>query len=204
MKERGILFSGEMVRAILERRKTQTRRVIKNPGRLNGLMLSGEEGNWCPYGRAGDRLWVRETCVRFTGIPVNRKPWPLAPEWRLSPDGDPYKSLLPKVYDNFVAQLDAAAACVSVPSIHMPRWASRITLEVIGVRVERLRDITEEDAKAEGIDLKHFNSMHSLSDKPYAHCFEWLWNSINAKHGYGWDVNPYVWVVEFKPLEVKG
>ena len=179
MSERPILFNDEMVRAILEGRKTQTRRVVK-PQTTEvdrfGNPLWGEEGfreyrkHKCPYGRESDRLWVREAhqidnphttgkvCYRATE--ASRKV--LAHKWR--------------------------------PSIHMPRWAARILLEVTDVRVNRVQDIGEEDCLKEGIP-----SGNTLLGKRYH--FGLLWNSINEKRGFGWDTNPWVWVVEFKVLE---
>lgn len=166
MKERPILFSGPMVRAILDGRKTQTRRVVKP----RQGMLDDWTGLPCPYGKPGDRLWVRETCyfeqphgeVIYRADPGSEKA--LDPEftglrWR--------------------------------PSIHMPRWASRITLEIVNVRVERLQDIRVDDARAEGVTAKW-----------PVHGFRNLWQSIN---GFGsWDANPWVWVVEFRNMERSG
>ena len=144
-KERPIIFSGPMIRAILEGRKTQTRRIVK-PNCLSKLS---------PYGRTGDRLWVRET-------------------WGHNPEGPGYVYRSDGDFDmKFHGDRWR-------PSIHMPRWASRITLEVTGVRVERLQDINEEDALAEGVE----------------HAFRSLWESINGPGS--WDANPWVWVVEFR------
>lgn len=179
MDERPILFSGSMVRAILEGRKTNTRRVVKlnYAGRI---ARSGKQWHvddpaaalGCPYGQSGDLLWVRETW----GLPWHHAQRPYfyratdedAVGWH--PDFDGWK-----------------------PSIHMPRSASRISLEVAGVRVERVQDISAEDAWAEGIP-------HSPDVNPL-HEFEELWDSINAKRGFGWDANPLVWVVEFRKAE---
>ena len=200
MKERPMLFSGEMVRAVLEDRKTKTRRVVKfdesGRVRLGKRCWHIEDPNvilGCPYGQPGDRLWVRETSVRFTGCAQNGKPWGAVP-FMLSPDGDPYKAMLPIIgNEKPVASLNRAAACVTVPSIFMPRWASRINLEVVSVRVERVQDITEDDAMAEGVGRTAGYMGHRM-------CFKTLWDSINFKRGYGWDLNPLVWVVEFKRL----
>lgn len=193
MKERPILFSGEMVRAILEGRKTQTRRVLKSQPRGNykptGFIDKGcdyefhdaehEAKYWhCPYGKPGDRLWIRES-------------------WANIPETYP---------GNLHLKADATKDDLLwftemgwkwKPSIHMPRWASRITLEIVNIRVERLQDISEEDAKAEGAIpvgwIKHEEHLPH-----YVKSFIKLWNSINAKRGYGWDTNPWVWVIEFK------
>ena len=187
MKERPILFSGPMVRAILEGRKTQTRRIVKVRGGLEYIGPKGcehEPDSWgyphpcddgyltladgikCPYGKPGDRLWVRET-------------WAPA-EW--PPTGPP------AVY----RADEGMFASQWKPSIHMPRAVSRITLEVVSVRVERLQDISEEDALAEGITLVERGT--SPVDQ-----FNKLWESINGPGS--WEANPWVWVVEFKRIE---
>lgn len=184
IKERPILFSGPMVRAILDGRKTQTRRIIKGNGTWSvdseddGKPWPGygdEFGDWvrakCPYGQPGDRLWVRETfgyafdCGHFNHLHQNRQ-------------------VLYKVGDTCVERWR--------PSIHMPRWASRINLEITGIRVERLQEISEEDAEAEGSDT-------CLGEVPlftYTEAYQVLWESINGEGS--WDANPFVWVVEFK------
>jgi hypothetical protein len=183
--DRPILFSDEMVRAILAGRKSQTRRVIKpqpdvrpkdfmrfypNITAKNRKHYGTEEHmrrglplDFCPYGQVGDRLWVRETWLQ---------------------DGDIY-----------LYKADFGKGVLSdswnghwKPSIHMPRTACRITLEVTNVRVERVQEITRSDAIAEGINPDVSNPIVN---------FELLWNGINEKRGYGWDVNPWVWVVEF-------
>jgi hypothetical protein len=193
MKERPIILSAPMVRAILEGRKTQFRRVVKpqpngGPG-AQMVYLGGEwglldgEGEWrCPYGHPGDRLWVRESHWRFTGCADNGKPWPGFVE---SPDGNPYNARCHDDYAEMQALLMACAA-VRIQSIHMPRWASRITLEVTGVRVERLKDISEKDAEAEGCPLDRLLARDWYSE---------LWESINGPGS--WSANPWVWVVEF-------
>jgi len=186
VKEHPILFSGPMVRAILDGRKTMTRRVCKyQPSvsvRKAGSMwgIKGGDALWhfghkivsCPYGQPGDRLWVRETWMPFTeqGCPVGATIYRATdhPE----PDGDS-----PLRWN---------------PPIFMPKSASRITLEITAVRVERVQDIGDEDAEAEGLS---WCNAASPRDK-----FQCLWNSLNAKRGYGWDANPRVWVVTFKRL----
>jgi hypothetical protein len=186
MKERPILFSAPMVRAILEGRKTQTRRVVKKSAEMdtNGFMALVPDEKKCPYGQAGDRLWVRET-------------------FHVCPHHDDvfYKS------DDLLLPRKCMAHRRWRPSIHMPRWASRITLKITGVRVERLQDISEADAIAEGIEpdgdfWKHYGP-HPLKDlgENVAHAypvnsFRSLWHSINGPES--WAANPWVWVVEFK------
>jgi hypothetical protein len=184
-KERPILFQGEMVRATLDGRKTQTRRtrgldkvnadrssvfVRMQVLKCGSLAAIFENGNGelgsvkSPYGKLGDRLWVRET-------------------W--APDFEPYE---------FIYRADDEARASSqggrwYPSIHMPRWASRITLEVESVRVERLQEISEEDAKAEGVEWYPRSGS-------YKRLFTALWESINGPGS--WEANPWVWVVTFK------
>ena len=222
MRELPILFKGEMVRAVLEDRKTQTRRVIKpQPARWYGTPHVNGVGNvwlretdqatyldtssgkavvkaWpCPYGVPGDKLWVRETWR-----PVNDPDYWDCVEYRA--DG---KRMKPMGLDEddgfrFNAQCEAAddAHPIWKPSIFMPRWASRIQLEVTGVRVERIRDITPEDCLAEGIEMRGSSSaapFNAVND------FHRLWDSINdnpPKRPYGWKENPWVWAVTFKRL----
>lgn len=203
MKERPILFSGPMVRAILEGRKTQTRRVVK--GRWLPLVeaVMRVNGRWVwttmdydlttPYGEPGDRLWVRETWAAFD----LDWSWPGRPR---DLSGGPWPNIVYRADDG----LDEHGWKRWRPSIHMPRWACRITLEVTDVRVERLKDITEDDAMAEG-----WIKRPDLSKDPEVHadaCRDWfvdLWDSINAKRGYGWETNPWVWRIEFQVKEVK-
>lgn len=184
MKERPILFSGPMVRALLAGTKTQTRRVCK-PARDQALsyvvaipdtaMWGDEEGLAtsfaCPYGRPGDRLWVRETWRVFGGREYEYQQLASAVQYRADEVGFEQKDWR--------------------PSIFMPRWASRITLEVTGARVERLNDISEADAVAEGIPP--FPT--SPSNIPRMH-YATLWNSINGAGS--WDANPWVWAISFK------
>jgi hypothetical protein len=199
-KERPILFSGPMVRAILAGRKTQTRRIVKNQEWYN---LKGDYGNRlrgvdrCPYGQPGERLWVRET-------------------W--TPDHSPFYPHFPVAYradagfdyerndkgETYSPEQKAWFPYRWRPSIHMPRIASRITLEITGVRVERLQDISHEDAIAEGIEpiepkgWKDYRGTAQRYMSP-ATSFQSLWFSINGLES--WQSNPWVWVVEFRKLE---
>jgi hypothetical protein len=171
VKERPILFSGAMVRAILEGRKTQTRRVVKP--KVSDLVTH------CPYGAPGARLWVREAWLRdrYDGSTQYRAshPCPELPRWK--------------------------------PSIHMPRERCRLVLELVRVRLERLQDISEEDARAEGFPSYTITG-NGQSCEPVgagymdgrAH-FRALWDSLNAKRGFGWSENPWVWALEFRRLE---
>lgn len=211
-KERPLLFTGPMVRAILEGRKTQTRRVLKPQlemvtfieevgpraaftGKLCasgfeavGLSVFNAPGNSgmvnCPYGQPGDRLWVRETFQLNDliggepGYPLKRipkKPGGCAVFY--APDGDdgPWR-----------------------PAIHMPRWASRITLEIVSVSVERLQDISEGDAKAEGVKASKTVEMKDGSPC-YSLPYQLLWNQINGCDA--WDKNPWVWCISFRRID---
>jgi len=203
MKERPILFGGEMVRAILDGRKTQTRRVINPqpewqltaPRVVDGKWLFGSVASgyaqdvWrCPYGQPGDHLWMRETWAT-PGNFDHIKPSEL---------GASHFSSTELVYRATSEHGDAYYTWR--PSIFMPRWASRITLEVTGVRAERVQEISEEDAKAEGVTAWHPRdpSIVFRPEGSYRNGFHQLWDSINAKRGYAWDSNPWVWVVEFE------
>lgn len=206
MKERPILFNGEMVKAILEGRKTQTRRVIKlrihEVGKISQITVD-EIGVWqgknpmslmsCPYGKPGDRLWVRETFA-YVSCGENDKGAIKKGENGIYPigeyDWDFYKIRYAATEDN----CDWEGGWK--PSIYIPRWASRINLEITDVRVERVQDISEEDAQSEGVEFEENSPSYE-----YSGLFAHLWNSINQKRGYGWDKNPWVWVIEFKRIE---
>jgi hypothetical protein len=224
MKERPILFNDEMVSAILAGRKTQTRRIIKRPfkfiygldGKPIGVCTStttycdvrGFIQKECPYGAVGDRLWVREAWLR------------LAPDHFQEPDR-PANHLSTRYDVPRVSCVAYRSDCSSEsdqlrkeygyhwrPSIHMPRWASRITLEMTRVKVERLQDISEEDAISEGIESlgnKFFRDYLSngaecvdMTKLKARDSFATLWDSIYAERGYSWESNPGVWVVEFR------
>jgi len=208
MSEHPIIFSGEMVKAILAGRKTQTRRVVKpQPKGLDPSLAptgafmdeSGTRpplwfinGKWrkCPYGQPGDLLWVRETHH------IDQYP-----DGALDAHGNPgtvhYRADTDVISQSWEGQWR--------PSIFMPRWASRITLEVVSVRVEQVQSISEDDAKDEGVEpIMHDTGGFEPWDAPcpevpnYAEGFAALWDSINAKRGYSWQSNPWVWVVEFR------
>jgi hypothetical protein len=227
-RSRPILYNAAMVRAILEDRKTKTRRII-NPqfttvwGGGNSVRnddkdyvsihvnITMPDGNWkwirCPYGKPGDQLWARETFVlerwdSEIGAPpfVSDRPTQYHPgdgsefdsEYWLRPH---YRATDPAPDLSYGEEDDPK--CKWTPSIFMPRWASRIELEIIKIHVERLQDISKEDALAEGVRESHFHQPADWMDVDHYHE---LWNSINAKRGFGWDTNPYVWVVEFKRI----
>ncbi len=205
-----------MVRAILEGRKTQTRRIAKlsdgslvndedvpSHGECDGLVIPAPDyvmdfaksfPRWrrrdCPYGKPGDRLWVRETWgkVHYEGV-----------------DESPTIFYRADERDQERDELTRWR-----PSIHMPRWASRINLEVVSVRVERLQDISEEDAMSEGIESWEERGVDDAQDyyRDYVtgghvynakDSFRSLWQSINGPGS--WEANPWVWVVEFKRIE---
>lgn len=175
MVDRPILFSGPMVRAILEGRKTQTRRVVKGNPYIAKPM---------PYA-PGDRLWVRETCHTY--------------HW------DHPRSVYRADFDDgkkpcrVRKQIESYEVGRWTPAIHMPRWASRLTLVVTDSRVQRLQDVSEEDARAEGVERP---IMPHWPGYPYRSAFRGLWNDLNAKSGYGWDENPWVVAVTFTPHQV--
>lgn len=207
MKERPILFSAPMVRAILDSRKTQTRRILKQAtGPSLSVGINDEPGvaelSWlhgdgpghevhetvkrvlCPYGQPSDSLWVRET---WQGPLLDGDT--MENEYRGSPDDFHKPEYCVYAADGgpppeFVTQ-DDELVCRWRPSIHMPRWACRILLEITSVRVERLKDISHEDAMAEGM---------AWDDAVYD--YSRLWESLNGPGS--WDANPWVWVVEFK------
>lgn len=202
MKERPILFNGEMVRAILEGRKTQTRRIIKpQPSQFcDGLIHVPNSNEYeftrhgrsdeiiiSPYGQPGDRLWVRETFAKGRANFEER----IGPSWKAkngSQGGFIYRA-------STILEAQRLMNYKWKPSIHMPRWASRITLEIVNVRVERLQDISEEDANAEGVKpIPRSTQIKSLYD--YRFPFKRLWTSINGPGA--WEKNPFVWVIEFK------
>lgn len=209
MTDRPILFSGPMVRAILEGRKTQTRRVLKGSTEHKGPYNSAyvehyqRSTGWakiCPYGQRGDRLWVRETTLADYEVAETIK------AARYEADGEPVLYSGPEVDENGDDDYGGSHAhwwyskdrC---PSIHMPRWASRLTLEITAVRVERLQDITQEDAIAEGMNGSYMLPEGKLGGKLLSAQtqFTQLWHEINGKKfENSWDANPWVWVVEFK------
>jgi len=201
IKERPILFSAPMVRAILEDRKTVTRREVKKRAALDCLAAGFEpaflalpgNADLCPYGRPGDRLWVRETTEAdydtTNGAVLSR----------YAADGEPvlYAGCGDPEYNGSVAHWNYPRK--SRPSIHMQRWAGRILLEITAVRVERLQDISRADIRAEGLQCPPELASDDVSPNYrdwYPAAWRELWESINGADS--WTTNPWVWVVEFK------
>ncbi|MGY8332626.1 hypothetical protein L1Q87_18195 [Klebsiella pneumoniae] len=204
--ERGMIFNGEMVRAMLDGRKTQTRRIVKGTDgavkfckewNINGeevFVVLGEKDHTgmnpvlgaisCPFGAVGDRIWVREAFrvhSRATDVATlvykasERNSW--TEQTRRVPVAVCNKPATPEKW---------------TPSLHMPRWASRILLEITGVRVERLRSMSQDDARAEGVIAASGPMEAGLA-------FRELWDSIYGEES--WKANPWVWVIEFKRVE---
>lgn len=227
MKQTGLMFKGELVRAILEGRKTQTRRVMKPQPATVERWKHGEptletSANWtvmrdasgkgwsncgpfrCPYGKTGDLIYVRENfyqdgqwCLRTGCEPddPNGRFWSGSSRILFAADCG----------GNLPPPMDSMSTWRSRPSIHMPKWAARIWLEIAGVRVERLQDISNEDALAEGVNrISHgregyFYSAIRNDQHPKNWCypddaFRELWDST----GGDWSANPWVWVIDFK------
>lgn len=208
MRERPILFSGEMVRAILEDRKTQTRRLARTVAMVvNGVPYTGTHKGTrrpddhgavvqCPYGEPGDRLWVREAwgLSRPTrdseGIVDDEVDWS-GPIPKTDPRGK-------RLFDDWCVGYAADGGHgPHRPSIHMPRWASRLLLDVTAVRVERLHEITDVDAHAEGVELARIQDARSPTRGPIVDGFANLWDRINSERA-PWSLNPWVWVVSFR------
>ncbi|HBX0680636.1 TPA: hypothetical protein GM640_26215 [Klebsiella pneumoniae] len=194
ISERGMIFNAEMVRALLDGRKTQTRRIIKDctVGRdpISKFIKIGKKfigcypedvpeliRECCPYGVPGDRIWVRETWAEAGAS---------APDLKLYRAN--YPEHVPSIYEN----VPPAEEIRWTPSIHMPRTASRILLEITDVRVERLRSMSQDDARAEGIIAASGPMEAGLA-------FRELWDSIYGEES--WKANPWVWVIEFKRVE---
>lgn len=192
MTDRPIIFSAPMVRALLEGRKTQTRRIIKKPAAMNALAIFGPNFLTLPGNRdllsfsvfAGDRLWVREAhailprtayrCSVGTGT-IDQREHPT----------DGYSAAV------FREGFDRSGAPRWRPSIHMPRWASRLTLIVTDVRVQRLQEISHDDAVAEGMGI----FPHSMSAQKR---FREVWNSLHGNDA--WDANPWVLAISFRTI----
>ena len=200
--EHPILFSGEMVRPILDGRKTQTRRIIKpqpiinkhdrvvywneNTRKVINEDLGEPIGEWRSIAKlfgkykVGDRLWVRETWLLYNHMGTFMGNIPKQPPEDLSVG---YKA----------DGLDKEDLFSWRSPIHIPKWAARIWLEITGIRVERVQEITVLDAQAEGVIKKETTACNLTIDM-----FQRFWDSLNAKRGFGWDKNPWVWCISFK------
>ena len=201
MKESGVVFNDDMVRAILEGRKTQTRRPVKNvradnclvirkpTKKRNGVythVMDALEHGLCPFGNVGDRIWVRETFNAF---------WLDNDVIQEIKDG---VSLASELCDYKADYSDSSKPAEGwTPSIHMPRWASRILLEITDVRVERLHDMSEADAKAEGASPVTYKI--TPPEAVYRVGFGDIWRGIYGQEN--WLSNPWVWVIEFKRIK---
>lgn len=247
MKERGMIFNAEMVRAILDGRKTQTRRIAKlsHERGMKNPVVRGKNGQasyvgchlaamLCPFGQPGDRIWVRETwallgnedgcCIDWNGKLCKGDEREAARIYRASCEqkpGDYGLWSIPDDADWKTYTENEKFEGAWRPSIHMPRWASRITLEITGVRVERLNDISHEDAGREGIhtevwdqtvvarnyaaddeffqfwdeSIPHYVNMDEL----YRSSFQSLWQSIYGEES--WQANPWVWAITFRRVK---
>ena len=195
MKERPILFAAPMVRAILNGSKTQTRRVVKGfalellaPDNFTPEYVALPENGTSPFGYAGDRLWVREAWRTVAG----------------ADDIAPRNLMNVESFTHYEADKSKPSGMGKLrPSMFMPRWASRINLEITGVRVERLADISKDDAMAEGIVLQPDGGFGLADTTHYNFCdptysYASLWESINGAGS--WDENPWVWCVEFRRI----
>ncbi|MCZ3532544.1 hypothetical protein LRS35_15515 [Klebsiella variicola] len=216
MTERGMIFNSEMVRAILDGRKTQTRRPIKwKQTRFTEIGERDDGSKWpwsedaehacdfwhpCPFGAVGDRIWIRESFfpapLEMQYTPPRKTMWNIA--YR---DGVQMEKLAPAEYNPLIYNYERWT-----PSIHMPRWASRILLEITDVRVERLNAISEEDARAEGIidggclNCGEPEPCGCANPEPDAtDAFAYLWQSIYGRES--WNANPWVWVISFERVE---
>ncbi len=228
MVEHPILFSGPMVRAILEGRKTQTRRVIKRPPvpyewptdgpqfaflakdypslkKMGHIAVGLQHNAWvCPYGSVGDRLWVRETWAYHLSADREKS----VQEWVKEEASEG------RLHLDFRASGHMQTGCGGAagrwrPSIHQPRWASRILLEVTEVRVQRLNDIDDDDALAEGLKdtlqwgdetvKENRYEVGDIKSSDAIECYALLWDSINGEGS--WDTNPWVWAVSFRRIQ---
>ncbi len=229
MKEKPILMTSDLVLATLKGRKTQTRRIVKNWDEYQYVdqLEDNWRFSWdapgvvgfeyvdCPYGVPGDRLWVRERHKLWT------EEFPDEPDemgdianinkaefvrWAATPRIGRRRWVSDGTTDN-ITYLDKSTPIANAPKfdapwrpfIHMPRWACRLVLEVVSVRVERIRDIGLDDIEKEGVSCNYCCPLSLHDAAKYREKFKALWNNINGPNS--WDANPWVWVVEFKRVE---
>ncbi len=234
MKERPILFSTPMIKAILKGQKTMTRRVVKNAVYMtcDGKDITPKDldvSGWvklCPYGEVGDRLWCRETHYRFGHWIKNGLTKKGKQKWLFKARNNEvrYMDNLPTENVHRLKEKDAIG-WFKRSSLFLPRWASRITLEITNIKVERVWDITGKEVISEGVQypvtpeghpLLNISSKYSPANYLRPGLFkdinltedEWLqahfaslWDSINAERGYPWEFNPFVWCIEFKKVQ---
>ncbi|MGF6476585.1 hypothetical protein ABIE06_003433 [Pantoea dispersa] len=213
MTERGMIFNAEMVRAVLDGSKTQTRRIIKldHERGMQNPVVRGKNGEvsyvgcrlasmLCPFGQQGDRLWVREAFMNLKGTGIESTTGQF--------EGFAYRADTPPSSYGDMARKDYGLKWT--PSIHMPRWASRITLEITNVGVQRLQSISQNDAAREGLVKLPATGRYCINqgDQYFGgashdarEVFSWLWESIYGADS--WQANPWVWVIEFKRVEVE-
>lgn len=225
MKESPVLFKSEMINAIIAGTKTQTRRVITKPNEVvfskqlypvqnvpDHLMNAWDIWLKCPYGQVGNNLWVRETWAQlcnhpdlgceYEGFFCDSECKYFQIEYRADTN-NPYPGEWPK--EEAKGNPDAPKW---KPSIHMPKKYCRLWLKVLSVKVERVQEISVDDIMAEGVEDGYFAPIgipeeehKKLADHIMIQRWIELWDSINKKRGYGWDANPWVWVIEFEKLE---
>lgn len=227
MNAKPIIFNGPMIRAILDGRKTQTRRIAKL---THGGHVKEPNGHrrWhpqhehavkaCPYGHPAELLWVRENfaieCNQHYQDVYTQPKTPLGPiRWHSNSCDETQWFECPRYQASEPETIlvtpddESSDAMRWRPSIHIPRWASRLTLRITDVRVQRVQEISEEDARAEGVEPEPIPA-HDPScmgdcrwcpvpEPSWGEGFRLLWDSINAKRGYGWDANPWVWALSF-------
>ena len=230
--ESPILFSGPMVRAILADRKTQTRRVVTRTALkwlqtpFTPAFVASRENDLSPYGYAGDELWVRETWNAqldwpnapgevetrwWHELPAAFRGWKNAMRVHYNADLSEWQCMFDREaeFDGFNDYLvptgERAEATRWVPSIHMPRWASRLSLLISDLRIERLNECSEADAIAEGLQRSDgwwLGADHPVKGTPKVfedprQAFASRWDDLNAERGYSWNANPWVWVITF-------
>lgn len=217
MKERPILFSAPMVRALLNGSKTQTRRIVKTPPSWDCIVYADWGNGWwpyrsddgespsydnneiplnCPYGQPRDRLWVRETFCAVDDREFAADGGQLWVDYRATPNDS---AIAPAGWHN---EEPSNRQLKWTPCIHMPRWASRINLEITEVRVERLQEISEADAIAEGVTIEASHMSGYCAGEflpPAIRAYRDLWENINGPGS--WDANPWVWAVSFKVIK---
>lgn len=235
VKERPILMAGRLVKAILDGKKTQTRRPVKpQPAKwIDRYSRSASADHWlpsgvyiedsagflgrgrlslrsndlpvrCPFGAPGDRLWVRETWRWYGRFRADRPEGGMEYRADLKQRGFEEFDKWKEAFEQFDLAMIMGTANKWRPSIHMPRWACRLMLEITDVRVERIKDINADGCIAEGVPSRGIerDGPCIASAIMYIEDFKKLWDGINEKRGYGWAANPWVWAIEFKRVDL--